>query len=214
VRIATSMTSLRVNVLETVLVPLITELLRLAKEHSAPALITNSIFHTNLQTTFFLIGTRVCIHRSHKKFPRHLCALSKDDLYVCIAIFQAKRQHRYRNPGGGEARQPPGSRSFSPANRSRLWQLSQVFPVHGKRASAPAGWGGRIRTPSSGSTALSSADLVCVTRCVAQGTARCQVVIWRYVVPHVRNGRSSNHRYRVRDRMWRVVIQAPIAPNR
>ena len=37
-RIATSMTSLRVNVLETVLVPLITELLRLAKEHSAPAL--------------------------------------------------------------------------------------------------------------------------------------------------------------------------------
>ena len=69
-------------------------------------------------------------------------------------------------------------------------------------------------TPSSGSTALSSADLVCVTRCVAQGTARCQVVIWRYVVPHVRNGRSSNHRYRVRDRMWRVVIQAPIAPNR
>jgi hypothetical protein len=66
VRIATSMTSLRVNVLETVLVPLITELLRLAKEHSAPALIT-------------LIGTRVCIHRSHKKFARHLCALSKDD---------------------------------------------------------------------------------------------------------------------------------------
>ena len=52
-RIATSMTSLRVNVLETVLVPLITELLRLAKEHSAPALITNSIFPTNLQTTFF-----------------------------------------------------------------------------------------------------------------------------------------------------------------
>ena len=101
-RIATSMTSLRVNVLETVLVPLITELLRLAKEHSAPALITNSIFPTNLQTTFFLIGTRVCIHRSRKKFARHLCALSKDDLYVCIAIFQAKRQHRYRNPGGGE----------------------------------------------------------------------------------------------------------------
>jgi hypothetical protein len=41
---------LRVNVLETVFVPLITELLRLAKEHSAPALITNSIFPTNLQT--------------------------------------------------------------------------------------------------------------------------------------------------------------------
>ena len=135
-RIATSMTSLRVNVLETVLVPLITELLRLAKEHSAPALITNSIFPTNLQTTFFLIGTRVCIHRSHKKFPRHLCALSKDDLYVCIAIFQAKRQHRYRNPGGGEARQPLAHAASRPqtvqgcGNCRRFSQFTENAPPH------------------------------------------------------------------------------------
>ena len=211
-RIATSMTSLRVNVLETVLVPLITELLRLAKEHSAPALITNYIFPTNLQTTFFLIGTRVCIHRSQKKFARHLpCALSKDNLYVCIAIFQAKRQHRYRNPGGGRRASPlahAASRPQTVHNCCRFSQFTENAPPH-RLAGV-----GRILTPSSGSTALSSADLVCVTRCVAQGTARCQVVIWRYVVPHVRNGRSSNHRYRVRDRMWRVVIQAPIAPNR
>ena len=75
-RIATSMTSLRVNVLETVLVPLITELLRLAKEHSAPAIDHEFYLPHKFANAFFLIGTRVCIHRSHKKFARHLCALS------------------------------------------------------------------------------------------------------------------------------------------
>jgi hypothetical protein len=57
-------------------------------------------------------------------------------LYVCIAIFQAKRQHRYRNPGGGEARQPLAHAASRPqtvqgcGNCRRFSQFTENAPPH------------------------------------------------------------------------------------